>query len=44
MAYFPKTAHWKPLVPNAESNDNKSSTYFKIHAPPQLWKTNQIIY
>ena len=29
MTYFPKTAYWRPLVPNSESVDKKTNPYFK---------------
>ena len=29
MTSFPKTDYWSPLVPNAESVDNKTNIYVK---------------
>ena len=35
MTYFPKTSHRRPLVPNDESVDKTTNTYFKnTRAPP----------
>ena len=39
MNYFPKTEYWRPLVPNAESVDNKTNPYFKNTFAPSVADT-----
>ena len=36
MNYFPKTAYWWPLVPNAESVDKTTNPYFKNPCAPSV--------
>ena len=36
MNYFPKAAYWRPLVPNAESEDNTTDPYFKNPRAPSV--------
>ena len=36
MNYFPKTAYWWPLVPNAESVDKTTNPYFKNPRAPSV--------
>ena len=36
MNSFPKTAYWRPLVPNAESVDKKTNPYFKNTRAPYV--------
>ena len=36
MNYFPKTAYWRPLVPNSESVDNKTNPCFKSYHDPYV--------
>ena len=36
MNYFPKTAYWMPLVPNAESVDKTTNPSFKNPRAPYV--------
>ena len=36
MTYFPKAAHRRPLVPNDESVDKTTNTYFKNTCVPHV--------
>ena len=36
MDYFPKTPYWKPLIPNAESVDERTNPYFKNPCAPSV--------
>ena len=36
MNYLPKTAYWRPLVPNDESVDETTNPYFKNRCAPSV--------